>query len=194
MSSPVQQKTPRYWFPKQYADLVARARVPSGFVLLVAFAWLSNPSRRSILIGLPVAVLGLSLRAWATGHLAKDQQLAHSGPYAYIRNPLYAGTLIVAAGLLIAARHPLLALIFILAFSLIYLPVIELEEQHLRDIFPAYANYAARVHRFLPLSKWKGAPVPFSWSLYFRNEEYKALLGFLMATAWLLWKSWRSAV
>lgn len=145
-----------------------------------------------MVIGLPISVLGLWLRAWATGHLAKDTQLARSGPYAYIRNPLYVGTLIVSAGILIAARDALLAIIFILAFLLIYLPVIELEEQHLRDIFPGYAAYADEVNRFIPISKWRGAQLRFSWALYLRNEEYKALLGFLLATAWLVWKGWRS--
>lgn len=188
MSSPVEQKTPRYWFPKPYADFVARVRVPSGFLLLVAFAWLSRPSPLSILIGAPISVLGLWLRAWATGHLAKDQQLARTGPYAYIRNPLYTGTLIVGAGILIAARDALLGIIFILAFSLIYLPVIELEEQHLREIFPAYATYAAQVNRFFPVNKCDAGQARFSWSLYFRNEEYKALIGFLLATAWLVWR------
>lgn len=145
-----------------------------------------------MLVGLPISAVGLLLRAWATGHLAKDQQLARTGPYAYVRNPLYIGTLIVAAGILIAARDALLGIIFILAFSLIYLPVIELEEQHLREIFPAYATYAARVNRFFPRSKYNGARARFSWPLYIRNEEYKALLGFLVATAWLVWKCWRS--
>jgi protein-S-isoprenylcysteine O-methyltransferase Ste14 len=142
-----------------------------------------------MLIGLPISVLGLWLRAWATGHLAKDQQLARTGPYAYIRNPLYTGTLIVGAGILIAARDALLGIIFILAFSLIYLPVIELEEQHLREIFPAYATYAAQVNRFFPVNKCDAGQARFSWSLYFRNEEYKALIGFLLATAWLVWSS-----
>jgi protein-S-isoprenylcysteine O-methyltransferase Ste14 len=192
VSSPIQRKTPRYGFPKPYADFVARVRVPSGFLLLVAFAWLSNPSRLSMLIGLPISLLGLWLRTWATGHLAKDQQLASTGPYSYIRNPLYAGTLIVAAGILIAARNALLGIIFILAFSLIYLPVIELEEQHLREIFPGYATYAAEVNRFFPVRKWTGPQRRFSWSLYFRNEEYKALVGFLLATVWLVWKYSRS--
>jgi protein-S-isoprenylcysteine O-methyltransferase Ste14 len=192
VSSPVEQKTPRYWFPKPYADFVARGRVPSGFLLLVAFAWLSRPSRLSILIGTPISILGLWLRAWATGHLAKDQQLARTGPYSYIRNPLYAGTLIVAAGILIAARDAFLGIIVMLAFSLIYLPVIELEEQHLREIFPAYATYAAQVNRFFPVSKYHAGQARFSWSLYLRNEEYKALIGFLLALGWLLWRCGRS--
>jgi protein-S-isoprenylcysteine O-methyltransferase Ste14 len=192
VSGPVEQKTPRYWFPKPYADFVARVRVPSGFLLLVAFAWLSRPSRLSILIGTPISVLGLWVRAWASGHLAKDQQLATTGPYSYLRNPLYAGTLIVAAGILIAARDVLLGIIFMLAFSLIYLPVIELEEQHLREIFPAYATYAAHVNRFFPVSRHHAGQPRFSWSLYFRNEEYKALIGFLLALGWLLWRCGRS--
>ncbi|MBV8551801.1 MAG: isoprenylcysteine carboxylmethyltransferase family protein [Acidobacteriaceae bacterium] len=182
------ETAPRYWFPKPYADFVQRLRVASGFVLLVAFAWLSRPSPSSLAIGLPIAVIGLLLRGWAAGHLAKDRQLATSGPYAYIRNPLYAGTLTVAAGIVIAARSGWMALIFAAVFLLVYFPVIELEEQHLREIFGDYGAYAARVRRLLPVSRWKGGEARFSWPLYKRNQEYKALLGFLIAVLWLAWK------
>ena len=175
-----------YFFPKPYADFVQRLRVPCGFLLLITFGWLSEPSRRSILTGLPLAVLGLTLRGWAGGHLAKDRQLATSGPYAYLRNPLYAGTLMVAGGIVIASRNLWLGIIFAAAFGLIYLPAIELEEQHLREIFPHYAAYARQVRRFLPLHHIAGDNRRFSWALYRRNEEYKATLGFLVALAWLI--------
>jgi len=189
----VEQGNERYWFPKAYADVVARLRVPTGFLLLVTFAWLSSPSVRSMSIGLPISVLGLLLRGWATGHLAKNQQLATGGPYAYLRNPLYVGTLIVAAGIVVASASVSLAIIFALVFSLVYLPVIELEEQHLRTIFPEYAEYAVHVHRLLPLSKWSSnAGVRFQWHLYRRNEEYQALAGLLLAAGWLVAKwFWR---
>lgn len=141
-----------------------------------------------MLIGLPVAVFGLLLRAWAAGHLAKDQQLATSGPYAYLRNPLYVGTLTVAGGLVIASRNIWLALLFAAAFFLVYLPAVELEEQHLREIFPNYREYAARVWRFFPVSRYRGASRKFSPVLYRKNEEYKAALGFLVACAWLVTK------
>jgi protein-S-isoprenylcysteine O-methyltransferase Ste14 len=176
-------------FPKRYADFVQRLRVTCGFILLVGFAWLSQPTPDFMLAGLPVSVLGLWLRGWAAGHLAKDRELATSGPYAYLRNPLYAGTLIVALGIVIASRNIWLALIFAAVFLLVYLPAVELEEQHLRGIFPEYAIYAGHVRRFLPARKWNGTR-RFSWALYRRNEEYKALLGFLLAVAWLLWKLW----
>jgi protein-S-isoprenylcysteine O-methyltransferase Ste14 len=175
-------------FPKPYADFAQRLRVPVGFVLLVTFAWLARPSQTSIQIGIPIAILGLLLRGWAAGHLAKNQELAMSGPFAYLRNPLYLGTLIAAAGLIAAARSFWLVIVFAGGFVIVYLPAIELEEQHLRTLFPDYAPYAARVDRFLPLGRWQGPRRHFSWSLYRRNEEYKALAGFLIAVAWLSWR------
>lgn len=144
-----------------------------------------------MLAGLPVSVLGLWLRGWAAGHLAKDRELATSGPYAYLRNPLYAGTLIVALGIVIASRNVWLAGIFAAVFLFVYLPAVELEEQHLREIFPEYEPYANRVRRFLPAHKWAGTH-RFSWPLYRRNEEYKALIGFALAVGWLCWKLWRA--
>ena len=131
-------------FPKRYADFVARLRVPCGFALVAAFAWFSHPAARPLAIGLPVSLIGLALRAWAAGHLAKNQALATSGPYAYTRNPLYLGTLLVAAGLVIASRSVGLGLLFAVVFVLIYLPVIQLEEQHLRSLFPEFADYGFR--------------------------------------------------
>jgi protein-S-isoprenylcysteine O-methyltransferase Ste14 len=178
----------RYWFPKPYADFVARLRVPSGFLLLIAFAWLSDPTEFSLVVGLPISALGLILRGWAAGHLAKNQRLSTSGPYAYIRTPLYAGTVVAAAGVVIASRNLSLMFIFSAVFLFVYLPVIELEEQHLRDIFPDYAAYAERIRRLVPLSHVKGEDNRFSWKLYRKNEEYKALLGFLLTAAWLLLK------
>src|SRR4051812_37627116 len=99
-------------FPKPYADAVARLRVPSGFLIVAAFAWFSHPSVTSLAIGLPLSIVGLALRAWAAGCLAKNQQLATGGPYAYTRNPLYIGTLLVAAGLVVASRSVGLGLLF----------------------------------------------------------------------------------
>ena len=69
------------------------------------FLWLSAPTAGSLLYGLPVAVCGLLLRAWAAGHVRKDQSLTTCGPYAFVRNPLYLGTLLVAAGFALASRR-----------------------------------------------------------------------------------------
>ena len=177
-------------FPKRYADAVARLRVPSGFLIVLVFAWLSHPTARSLAIGLPVSILGLALRAWAAGCLAKNQSLATGGPYAFTRNPLYIGTLLVALGLTIAARNPYLAAIFALVFLLVYLPVIQLEEQHLRRLFPEYATYAERVPALLPrLTPYaQKSPNPFRGAQYLRNQEYQAAIGYAVGVLFLLWK------
>lgn len=175
-------------FPKPYADRVARLRVATGFVLVAAFAWFSQPTISSLTWGLPVSALGLLLRAWATGHLEKNIRLAKTGPYAYVRNPLYLGTTLVAAGLVIASRRWLLALLFAAVFILVYLPVIELEEQHLRHLFPAFDEYAQRVPALWPTRHASNCGSHFRWELYVRNREYQALLGWLAGMALLVVK------
>jgi protein-S-isoprenylcysteine O-methyltransferase Ste14 len=181
----------RYWFPKFYADVVARLRVPAGFALIAAFLYLGSPSTRSLAIGVPLAFAGLLLRGWAAGHLDKNRKLAVSGPYAYLRNPLYVGTLIVALGFVIASRRWELGLIFAAVFGGVYLPVIELEEQHLRKLFPSYADYATRVPMLVPRLRHAPNPRRFSARQYMVNEEYQAALGFLAGVAVLVWKSVR---
>jgi len=178
-------------FPKPYADFVARLRVPGGFILVAAFAWFAHPDPRSLACGLPLSVAGLALRAWAAGHLAKNQALAASGPYAYTRNPLYLGTLLVATGLAVASRSVSLAALFAVVFVSIYLPVIQLEQQHLRSLFPDYSAYATRVPALLPRMTPAAPPRPFQWSLYMKNREYQAAAGFLAGALFLIWKALR---
>ena len=178
-------------FPKPYADAVAKLRVPFGFVMVAAFLWLSDPTWTSLAAGLPISIAGLALRAWAAGYLEKNLTLAQGGPYAHLRNPLYVGTLAVALGFVVASRRWELGVLFAAVFILVYLPVVELEEQHLRSLFPDYAGYARRVPKLLPRLDGKGSAKHFQGSLYRRNREYEALAGFLAGVAVLIWKAWR---
>jgi len=175
-------------FPKPYADAVAKLRVPFGFILVAAFLWFSAPTWTSLEVGLPVSFAGLALRAWAAGHLEKNLALATSGPYAHVRNPLYLGTLTAAAGFAIAARRWELAVLLAVVFLLVYLPAVELEEQHLRSLFDDYADYARRVPKFVPRLGGKSSK-HFQWFLYRRNREYEAFAAFLAGVVVLLWKA-----
>lgn len=177
-------------FPKPYADLVARLRVTCGFIMVAAFAWFSRPDARALAWGLPVSALGLGLRAWATGHVEKNIRLAQSGPYAYVRNPLYLGTLLVAAGFAIASRQWGLGVLFAAMFVLIYLPAIELEEQHLRKLFPEFAAYAERVPALWPTFRPLKEPGQFRWKLYAHNREYQAFFGFILGAGYLIVRVW----
>lgn len=179
----------RYWFPKHYADVVQRLRVPLGFVMLALFAFFAEPSPASLWIGLPIAVFGVWIRAWAAGHLEKNQKLTTSGPYRWVRNPLYAGTFLAAMGFGLAANHWWLPVVFGIVFLLVYLPAIELEEQKLRELFPDFDGYAAMVPLVVPRGPRIDAPGRFRWRRYLKNEEYNALAGCAVGALYLAWKS-----
>lgn len=178
----------KHVFPKPYADFVMRMRVPSGFLLGICFGLLARPSLQSILLGPLVAVPGLALRAWAAGHLKKNQDLADGGPYAWTRNPLYLGTLLIALGLSVASRSWVVFTVTVAVFALVYLPVIEQEEQHLLKLFAGYREYAERVPLLWPKppsSPGKGA---FDANTYLKNEEWKALAAYAIGMGYLIWK------
>lgn len=154
-----------------------RIRVPAGFVFAALYLWLARPTAASIGAGAAVAAVGLGLRAWASGHVSKAEEITQSGPYAYTRNPLYLGSLIVGVGFAIAARDPWIAVGMLALLLAIYIPVIGWEEAWLRAHLEGFDDYAARVPRLFPRLRPAGTPGAFSAHRYRRHREYNALLG-----------------
>lgn len=175
-------------FGKTWADAVQKLRVPSGILLAAVFAWSAGPTWASIAWSTPFWVAGLVLRAWAAGHLRKNTTLTVSGPYAYIRNPLYAGTLLVAAGFALASQSWVFGGVVALVFLFVYQPVMQNEESHLRSLFPEFDGYARRVPQLMPRGRKHPDAGPFSWAVYRLNKEEKALYGFLAVVAFLVLK------
>ncbi len=185
----------RRLFPKSYSIHVQRLRVPSGFLLAAVFLFLADPTWLSLLLGLPFSAAGLALRSWAAGHLRKDEALVASGPYGWTRNPLYLGTFLIALGCAIAsAELAVVAAVFAL-FFLIYLPVMEQEEEHLLKLFPGYEEYASSVPLLLPKPPPSPSPLSYQAGLWRRNKEWKAWYAFLAVEvfllAWVLISSWQ---
>ena len=171
--------------------IARRVRVPLGFLLAAVYLWLARPALWSIAAGFVVTAAGLGIRAYASGYVRKNEELATTGPYAYTRNPLYLGSIIIAAGFALAARSWMIAAIFLLMFLAIYLPVIRGEEEFLRQRFPEFAEYERRVPRLIPrLSNSGGTDGFFSWDLYRLHREYNALAGTLAIVAVLAAKLW----
>lgn len=164
-----------------WTRIATRLRVPLGFAFAAAYLWFAQPLWISILVGSGVILLGLGIRASASGHIRKNAQLATTGPYAYTRNPLYLGSIIIAAGFVVAARNVWIALAAAVMFLVIYLPVILAEENYLRSAFPGYSDYAAQVPRLLPRSTPYRAAADglpqFSRELYMRHREYNSIFG-----------------
>ena len=161
-----------------WSAIARRVRVPLGFAFAVLYLWLAKPTVESILIGAGLVIPGLVIRALASGHLQKNEQLATGGPYAYTRNPLYLGSLILSVGFALASRSWWIVVGIVLLFFVIYRPVIRAEEAFLRERFPQFDEYARAVPSLLPRVSRFGKPSgSFSWDLYWKHREYNATLG-----------------
>ncbi len=162
-------------------------RVPLGFVAAVLFVLLAQPTPVSMAIGGGISLVGLVWRAWATGHLRKDEVLTVRGPYRLARNPLYWGSAWMTMGCLTAGAPWPLAVVVGGLFVGIYWPVMQAEAAHLARLFPdTYPAYAAQTPLFVPDLRRLTAALGdgFDWRLYVRHREYQAGLG--LATVFLL--------
>ena len=174
--------------------IAQRIRVPLGFAFAIFYVWLARPTWLSIIVGVIIAIPGLVLRALASGHVKKNQELTTTGPYAYVRNPLYLGSLLMALGFATAARSSWILLIMVAMLLAIYLPVIRHEEAYLREVFPNFDDYARNVPRLFP--RWRAFnddDAGFSSRLYWQHREYNAVLGtaaiLAVLIAKLIWAS-----
>jgi protein-S-isoprenylcysteine O-methyltransferase Ste14 len=166
----------------EIAGRIARWRVPLGFVSAAAVVWLARPTRWSLCAGAAVAAVGELLRVWAAGHLEKGREVTSSGPYQYMRHPLYLGSTIMGVGLAIAADRPIVGACVVAYLGITLTAAIRSEEAHLTDKFgdayPAYREGTSRP-----------ALRRFSLARAARNREYRAAIGLLLAIAVLAVKA-----
>jgi hypothetical protein len=156
-----------------------------GFVFAAVFLWLARPSGWSLLASLALVVPGLWLRGYAAGYVKKNAELTMTGPYAYTRNPLYLGSMLIAFGFAAAAWNLLIFVVLAGLFAAIYIPTILSEEAFLRGQFPMFEGYSRLVPRLLPrltaARTGNGAGDAergeFSPALYRKHREYNALMG-----------------
>jgi hypothetical protein len=153
-----------------------------GFVFAAVFLWLARPTWRTMLASLVLVVPGVWLRAYASGYVKKNAELATTGPYAHTRNPLYLGSMLIAFGFAAAAASWTIFVALAGLFAAIYIPTILGEEAYLREHFASFDAYARAVPRLLP----RLTPAPtaadgdrgaFSLALYRKHREYNALMG-----------------
>src|ERR1700759_4556248 len=134
----------------RWSRVARRIRVPAGFLFAAFYLWRARPSFTSLAWSLLLVVPGLLLRAYASGYVKKNAELAVTGPYAYTRNPLYLGSMMMAFGFAAASRSWWIAGLLAILFLIIYAPTIYSEEQFLRGTFPSFDEYAKQVPRLLP--------------------------------------------
>ncbi|MGD0729874.1 MAG: isoprenylcysteine carboxylmethyltransferase family protein [Terracidiphilus sp.] len=184
MTTPT-QPAPNDWIAR-WQRVARRVRVPLGFLTAALYLfdlWRRAPQPAAVAWSLALVLPGLLLRAWASGYVKKNSELTLTGPYAYTRNPLYLGSMLIAAGFALALLSWPISLLLAAGFAVIYIPVIASEERFLRAAFPEFGAYCRRVPRLIPRPAPVRAPGPepapgaFSLSLYLKHREYNAAIG-----------------
>jgi protein-S-isoprenylcysteine O-methyltransferase Ste14 len=170
----------------RWQRVARRIRVPLGFVTAALYLfelWRRAPRPAAVAWSLALVLPGLWLRGYAAGYVKKNRELTRTGPYAHTRNPLYLGSMLMAAGFAVALLSWPVALVLAVGFAVIYVPVIASEERFLRTTFPGFDAYCAQVPRLIPrLSPAPGTDQDdgsgaFSMALYRRHREYNAAIG-----------------
>jgi len=159
-----------------------------GYLVGIAAFAFARPQGEWLVCGAGIAILGLLLRGYAAGHLRKHKQLAVSGPYAFTRNPLYLGSVLLAAGFSVASHSWISTLLLAAYLAIFYPAVIRREQGELKSLYgDAFLEYASQVPAFWPrLSPAVASTERFSWPLYRQNREYEAAIGLGVAMA-ILW-------
>jgi protein-S-isoprenylcysteine O-methyltransferase Ste14 len=174
-------------FMQRWQKIARRIRVPLGFVAALLYLWelvQHKPQPQFIAWSLLLVLPGLWLRGYAAGYVKKNSELTITGPYAHVRNPLYLGSILIAAGFAVALMSLPFAIALLVFFLLIYVPVIASEEAFLRDTFLEFEWYCARVPRLIPRITPARAPDgprgqsgSFSFALYRKHREYNSAIG-----------------
>ncbi|MDD5773787.1 MAG: isoprenylcysteine carboxylmethyltransferase family protein [bacterium] len=165
-------------FPKE------RIRIYAAWLAAI-FLFASSRNAKISWWAIAFALIGVIIRTWACGYLQKNKSVIASGPYQYTRNPLYLGSFIIGLGFFLAVQNILVVLLLAVIFSYIYYPVILDEERILGEIFgDEFKRYMAQVPRMIPnltLKPFSEEKTKFSWENVFKNKEYNAWLGYLLA-------------
>lgn len=169
---------------------LSRVRVRAGYIAGALALFFAEPTPGSLVAGGVLAALGELIRIWASGHIEKTLRLATGGPYAHTRNPLYVGSVLMALGLLVAARH-LISVVAGLAYLVLFYPAIIREEsKFLGDKFPVdYRDWAKDVPLFFPrLTPGGPRESKFQTARLFSNREWRSILGLALLASFMIWR------
>lgn len=133
------------------------------FVLLVSA--LGNYEPTLFKIGTAVAIVGIAVRMWASGYVMKNKELATSGPYAFVRHPLYVGNILLLVGFSIASNLMWSYALMAALLWFYYPPTISYEDNKLRGLFgEEWVAWSKNIHALIPTFGSKAGSVKSTWS------------------------------
>ena len=151
---------------------------------LVAVLVLAQPNKLSLIMGSLIVFAAEAIRVWASGHLIRNEEVTTSGPYAYLRDPLYLGRFLLLIGFCTMAwgYNWIVLLVGLGVFSLYYMPrKYRKEMARLEGIFgEEYTAYASYTRSLLPRLRPypRARKRPWRFDLFWKeNREQYFLLG-----------------
>ena len=185
---------PQAEFPARLRSLFFSHRLEIGLIGVIPAAFLVKPDGMfgthrtlGIIVSISLLLAGVFLRAWAGGcagsHTGKMKiqapRLAIHGPYAYVRNPIYLGTILIGLGMVGLLEDSRLLPLCLLIFAVLYVMIVPAEEKFLRENFGAeYEAYFRAVPRLIPRPvRWKQSKCPpFNWGILAGEGRIAAIL------------------
>lgn len=152
--------------------LIFRYRSYTPIPFLVVMMLFAQPTITSIATGFLVVALGEGLRFWGVSIAGSETRttgsvggtyLITNGPFAYVRNPLYLGNMVLYAGvgMMSMALFPWMLIAAMTWFYIQYSLIVRQEETYLTERFgESYADYKSHVRRFLPAFTPYRSPAP----------------------------------
>jgi protein-S-isoprenylcysteine O-methyltransferase Ste14 len=141
--------------------------------------------------GALVTLAGEWLRLWAAGHLRKNKQLTTTGPYSYVKNPLYIGTLLITIGYSSMAQNIYIMIGGFVWFFIYYAPYKKKQENEklVSSFGDAWTVYDQAVPDYLPrLSPYPGrGSNRWSYDVVKENSEHETAIGVFIGFAVLLY-------
>lgn len=167
--------------PAPWGERLFRARGWLPVPLALALALLARPVGPGLLVaGALVQLAGLALRLWGVAHIGPGSRrrsaevgaLALSGPYRFVRNPLYLGNLACWAGLALWTGAPLALPLALVPLGLHYHLIVGWEEGRLAETLGSpYIEWAQQTPRWWPSRHPAGPDLPGAWGAALRSER-----------------------
>ncbi len=170
------------------SELIIKYRSCVGIICLFIVLYLAAPTPESISLGFFFILAGIFFRAWSSGYINKDNELAKDGPYALTKNPLYFGNFILGIGIAISCNHLWAYIIFIIYYLMFFPFLMVIEHRRLKKKFKKeYIEWSKKSNSFFPkIKRIKG--LNFNIAYYMKNKEYRVLFFSFFLVAILILK------
>lgn len=180
---------------QKFAQIIFKNRSYTPIPFLILMVFFEQATIWSLIVGFLISLFGEAIRLWGVSWAGSETRttgnvggtfLIISGPFAYVRNPLYVGNILIylGFGIMSLALFPYLQIIALLFFLFQYSLIVSEEEDYLKRTYgEQYKKYSSSVPRFLPrFTPYKDISVeqpPFDIKAGLKSERrtHQALIG-----------------